>query len=95
MLPIIRYKEVADAVQRANRTSYGLGASVWGRNTRRATEVAGQLEAGMVWVNRHVGADPTVPFGGAKQSGIGREYGIHGLRAYMEAMSLFMPPSVR
>ena len=95
VLPIIRYKEVADAVQRANRTSYGLGASVWGRNTRRATEVAGQLEAGMVWVNRHVGADPTVPFGGAKQSGIGREYGIHGLRAYMEAMSLFMPPSVR
>ena len=41
VLPIIRYKEVADAVQRANRTSYGLGASVWGRNTRRATEVAG------------------------------------------------------
>jgi len=46
----------------------------------------------MVWVNRHMGADPLAPFGGAKQSGIWRQYGRKGLQGYMEAVTLFLPP---
>lgn len=91
VLPVIRYTEVDDAITRANAGPYGLGASVWGRDLERACEVAGRLHAGMVWVNRHMGADPLVPFGGAKQSGIGRQYGRKGLQGYMEAVTLFLP----
>lgn len=92
LLPMIRYTDVDDAVVRANAGPYGLGASVWGRDVERACEVAGRLHAGMVWVNRHMGADPLAPFGGAKQSGIGRQYGLRGLQGYMEAVTLSLPP---
>lgn len=93
LLPVIRYAEVDDAIARANAGPYGLGASVWGSDPRRATDVASRLHAGMVWVNRHMGADPLAPFGGAKQSGIGRQYGLKGLHGYMEGVTLFLPPS--
>lgn len=92
LLPVIRYGDVNEAVERANAGPYGLGASVWGADPERAGEVAGQLHAGMVWVNRHMGADPLAPFGGAKQSGIGRQYGLKGLQGYMEGVTLFLPP---
>lgn len=92
VLPVIRYIDVDDAVARANAGPYGLGASVWGSDIGRACEVAGRLHAGMVWVNRHMGADPLAPFGGARQSGIGRQYGLKGLQGYMEAVTLFLPP---
>lgn len=91
-LPVIRYTDVDDAIARANAGPYGLGAPVWGRDLERACEVAGRLHAGMVWVNRHMGADPLAPFGGAKQSGIWRQYGRKGLQGYMEAVTLFLPP---
>jgi len=92
VLPIIAYSDVNDAIARANRSVYGLGASVWGSDEARASEIALQLHAGTVWVNRHMGADPLAPFGGARQSGIGRQYGITGLRGYMEGVTLFLPP---
>lgn len=92
VLPVIRYSDVDDAVRRANAGPYGLGASVWGPDPEAAAEVAGRLHAGMVWVNRHMGADPLAPFGGARQSGIGRQYGLKGLQGYMEAVTVFLPP---
>ncbi len=80
-LPIIRYGTVDEAVAMANALDVGLGASVWSSDTAAAREVAARLEAGTVWINKHGAVDPRVPFGGAKQSGYGLEFGVEGLKA--------------
>jgi acyl-CoA reductase-like NAD-dependent aldehyde dehydrogenase len=80
-LPIIRYSTIDEAVEKANGLDVGLGASVWSSNVPAAREVAARLEAGTVWINRHGAVDPRVPFGGAKQSGYGLEFGVEGLKA--------------
>jgi len=80
-LPIIRYRELADAIECANGLEAGLGASVWSDNPAQASELAMQLEAGTVWINQHGAIHPMVPFGGNKASGYGVEFGIEGLKA--------------
>lgn len=77
-----------DAMRLANSTSYGLGAAVFTRNIERAHRVAGRLDAGMVWVNSSNDIDIRVPFGGVKQSGIGRELGEAGLAAYTQTKAV-------
>lgn len=81
VLPIIKYRGVEDAIASANRLDVGLGASVWSTNVARAKEVAGRIQAGTVWINQHGTIHPMVPFGGAKGSGWGLEFGIDGLKA--------------
>lgn len=81
VLPVIRYREVDDAVASANRLDVGLGASVWGRDLDRAREVASRIQAGTVWINQHGMIHPMVPFGGTKGSGWGVEFGVDGLKA--------------
>lgn len=71
-------------IEWANNTKYGLAAAVWTENTSRAHRVAGQLEAGIVWVNSWFLRDLRTPFGGMKHSGIGREGGVHSLEFYTE-----------
>jgi acyl-CoA reductase-like NAD-dependent aldehyde dehydrogenase len=80
-LPIIRYSTVDEAVAKANGLDVGLGASVWSADVAEARKVAARLEAGTVWINKHGAVDPRVPFGGAKQSGYGLEFGVEGLKA--------------
>jgi acyl-CoA reductase-like NAD-dependent aldehyde dehydrogenase len=80
-LPIIRYSTVDEAVAKANGLDVGLGASVWSADVAAARAVAARLEAGTVWINKHGAVDPRVPFGGAKQSGYGLEFGVEGLKA--------------
>ena len=80
-LPIIRYSTVDEAVAKANGLDVGLGASVWSPNLTEARKVAARLEAGTVWINRHGAVDPRIPFGGAKKSGYGLEFGVEGLKA--------------
>ena len=75
ILPLIKFSDPADALRRANATTYGLGGSVWSSDTDAAYELASQMEAGTVWINKHLDILPYVPFGGAKNSGIGRELG--------------------
>lgn len=79
-LPIIRYSTLEEALEEANRLDVGLGASVWSSNIERAREVAAQMEAGSVWINKHGAIDPRIPFGGIKQSGYGVEFGVEGLK---------------
>lgn len=83
-LPVMPYKDVDEVLQRANSTSYGLGASVWSSNEERALEVAAELEAGTVWVNQHLVLSQEAPFGGAKNSGIGLAGGEWGLEDVMQ-----------
>lgn len=73
-----------EAIQRANDTDYGLACSIWTQDLTRAHRVAGRIEAGLVWVNSWFLRDLRAPFGGAKQSGIGREGGVHSLEFYTE-----------
>lgn len=80
-LPIIRYSTIDEAVEKANALEVGLGASVWSSDVSAARGVASRIQAGTVWINRHGAVDPRIPFGGAKQSGYGLEFGVEGLKA--------------
>jgi acyl-CoA reductase-like NAD-dependent aldehyde dehydrogenase len=87
-LPILSYRNLDDAVERANRTNFGLSGSVWSQDTERATAVAGRLECGTAWVNQHLAITPFAPFGGAKWSGIGVENGTWGLLGFTEIQTV-------
>lgn len=78
----------AEVIALANDTEYGLAAALWTENSARAYRVAEQIEAGLVWVNSWFLRDLRTSFGGAKQSGIGREGGIHGLEFYTELKNI-------
>ena len=84
VVAIGRFKTEEEAITLANDTTYGLGAAVFTTDLERAHRVASEIEAGMVWVNSSQDCDPRVPFGGVKQSGIGRELGEAGLEAYSQ-----------
>jgi succinate-semialdehyde dehydrogenase/glutarate-semialdehyde dehydrogenase len=82
--PIIAYEDEASAIDLANDTEHGLVAYVYTRDLRRGMAVGEALDAGMVGLNRGVVSDPAAPFGGVKQSGIGREGGSYGMREFLE-----------
>jgi acyl-CoA reductase-like NAD-dependent aldehyde dehydrogenase len=83
-LPVIAYRDLGDAVDRANATHFGLSGSVWSSDPERAADVAAQLECGTAWVNTHLALAPNQPFGGFKWSGIGLENGPWGLAEFSE-----------
>jgi len=95
IVPVMKFTDVDDAVRRANDTRYGLSGSVWSRDLERAAKIAARLEVGTAWVNQHRATSATVPFGGAKESGIGRVYSILGLKENMEprVISILKTPS--
>jgi phenylacetaldehyde dehydrogenase len=84
------YKDADEIAAQANDTVYGLAASVWTQNLSLAHRLAKRIEAGTVWVNCHHLIDPALPFGGFKQSGIGREQAADGIELYTETKSVLM-----
>jgi succinate-semialdehyde dehydrogenase / glutarate-semialdehyde dehydrogenase len=82
--PVIRFADEAEVVQWANDVEYGLVSYVYSRDLRRGLRVSEALETGMVGLNRGIVSDPAAPFGGVKQSGLGREGGHDGLLEYLE-----------
>ena len=90
IIPIIVYDDIDDAVNRANASIYGLGGSVWGRDTEAAVAVANRVEAGMVWVNEIHTQGVDIPFGGHKQSGIGTEQGHEGRLLFTNPKSVLI-----
>jgi acyl-CoA reductase-like NAD-dependent aldehyde dehydrogenase len=90
-LPVMGFRTVEDAVQRANRTKFGLGASVWTADPERAVPVARALEAGTTWINTHKVLAPQNPFAGSKWSGLGIEGGPWGLAENTESAFVYRP----
>jgi acyl-CoA reductase-like NAD-dependent aldehyde dehydrogenase len=82
VIPLLKYRTVEEAIQRANALEFGLGGSVWGDDPDQAARYASQLECGTAWVNQHGTLHPLAPFGGIKGSGIGVEFNIDGLKEY-------------
>jgi aldehyde dehydrogenase (NAD+) len=90
VMSIIPFRGVDEVVERANRTNYGLAAAVWTRDIQKALAISNSVRAGTVWVNCYNVLDTRAPFGGFKQSGIGRELGEYGLQQYTEVKTVTM-----
>ncbi|MEQ8262766.1 aldehyde dehydrogenase family protein [Pseudohaliea sp.] len=88
ILPVMRFTDIDDVIRRSNALELGLGGSVWSADTVRATELASRLECGTAWVNDHAAIQPDAPFGGAKESGLGVEFGVHGLLEYTQIQTV-------
>jgi len=88
-LPVIKYRDVEDAIAQANASENGLGGSVWSADIDRARDIAKRMECGSVWVNKHGAIQPNAPFGGVKKSGLGVEFGEEGLQEYTDIQVVY------
>jgi aldehyde dehydrogenase (NAD+) len=84
VLSVLTFRTPDEAIEKANNTPYGLSAGVWTEKGSRILSMAQRLRAGVIWANTYNRFDPTSPFGGYKESGFGREGGLHGLEPYLE-----------
>ena len=88
VLSVVPYDTTEQALQMVNDSRYGLTASLWSNDLGRVMDLIPQIEAGTVWVNNHVPVDPNLPFGGFKQSGMGREFGRSAIEGFTELKSV-------
>jgi acyl-CoA reductase-like NAD-dependent aldehyde dehydrogenase len=90
---LVRARDDGEAIALANRSRYGLGASLWTRDTERAKSIARDIEAGSVFINGMVASDPRLPFGGVKDSGYGRELSEFGIREFVNVQTVWVGPA--
>jgi acyl-CoA reductase-like NAD-dependent aldehyde dehydrogenase len=90
VLPILKYTNLDDAIARANDTEYGLGGTVWSKDPEKGLAVAKSIASGLLWVNQHMVINPGFSVGGAKQSGLGRELGLEGLREFVQQHTIYV-----
>lgn len=83
-LPVLPYDTIDEAVARANNSEYGLGGTIWTGQPERGIEIASRIETGTIWVNKHFDLPLEIPFGGAKESGLGLQNGIEGLEDFTQ-----------
>jgi succinate-semialdehyde dehydrogenase/glutarate-semialdehyde dehydrogenase len=88
VLPVIRVRNLNEAIEKANGSIYGLGSSIWTRDLDQANAAAERIEAGYTWINSPQIIFDELPFGGVKQSGLGKEHGSEALEYYMETKSI-------
>ncbi len=91
VLPLLKWHDLDDVVQRANDTEYGLAGAVWSADVEKATEIAHRLDTGTVWINQNLQSTPFTPLAGAKQSGFGQENGLAGLLEFTRPKAIFIP----
>ena len=89
VLPVIRYTDIDEAIAAANDSANGLGGSIWSADVEAARKLAGRLECGSVWINKHGAIQPNAPFGGVKSSGLGVEFSDEGLAEYTDIQVVF------
>ncbi|MET0343788.1 MAG: aldehyde dehydrogenase family protein [Polyangiales bacterium] len=87
-LPVLPFKDVDDALARANAGHFGLGASIWTRDHERGARLAAELDVGTAWVNQHLALSPLAPFGGSKWSGLGYENGPWGIDGFTQLQAV-------
>ncbi len=90
VLPVMSVPDLDTAIIEANRSRYGLGASIWTTNLATTKRVFDDVHAGIIWVNRHLTVPPDIPFGGMNESGMGRENGSHALDSYSRTKTLYL-----
>jgi aldehyde dehydrogenase (NAD+) len=90
VLSVIKFKDEEDAIQIANDVIYGLGSGVWTQSVKRATVMACKIRAGTVWINTYRAVSFTMPFGGYKSSGLGRENGLDAINEYLQTKSVWI-----
>ena len=87
---VLRFRDEDDLVAQANATVYGLACGIWTADYKKAFRVARRITAGTIWINTYRQLPISTPFGGRKESGLGREKGIQGMRAYMAQKSIYL-----
>lgn len=92
VLPIMRFGNLDEAIDMANDSKFGLGASIWTKDLDAAYEAVERIDSGIIWINRHLRIPPEVPFGGTKDSGIGRENGLDALEQYLTEKTVILTP---
>ncbi|KAL2837524.1 Aldehyde/histidinol dehydrogenase [Aspergillus pseudodeflectus] len=90
VVPLLSWTDLDDVISRVNASNVGLGASIWSSDHQKAGKIAERIDAGSVWINAHTKIDPKVPFGGYKDSGIGCEWGVEGLKTFCNIRSLYL-----
>ncbi len=90
ILPMLKFKDVDDVIDRANASDYGLAGAVWSKDVDKAVDIARKLETGTVWINQNLNLRPDTPFAGHKQSGSGVENGMEGLLEYMVPQAVYV-----
>jgi phenylacetaldehyde dehydrogenase len=85
---VVPFEDEADGLRKANDVRYGLGSAIWTRDVARAHRVAARIEAGMTWINDHHRLDPASPWGGVKDSGVGREGGWESFHEFTDIQSI-------
>lgn len=93
ILPMLRFTEIEDVIERANNSEYGLAGAVWSKDTGKAMEIARRIETGTVWINQNLMLRPDTVFGGHKHSGLGVENGMEGLLEYMAPQAVYLARS--
>jgi aldehyde dehydrogenase (NAD+) len=90
VLAVIKFKDEEEAIDIANDVMYGLAAGVWTQSVKRATVMARKIRAGTVWINTYRAVSMTMPFGGYKASGVGRENGLEAINEYLQTKSVWI-----
>ncbi len=93
ILPMMKFSDLDEVIDRANDTDYGLAGAVWSADLEKAKQVAASMETGTVWINQNLQSTPFTPITGHKQSGVGSENGVYGLREFTQAKAIYIPKS--